>query len=178
MPYLIVKSESEKRRIPYTIGQSIRQTLDMANIRVRSGCRGTGACGLCLVKVEAGDAGELSENERLHLDDDAVEDGIRLACQMFPDSDLTIRIMAPAPKSNWRPLETGVMPDSHVLPPRRHPRFERLPEDVKKPLWNGCGCGHHPHQPFHHRFVYRTAVDGSLRPQSPNYLWRGYYDPA
>ena len=36
------------------MGQSLRHILDMSDIPVRSGCRGIGACGLCLVKVETG----------------------------------------------------------------------------------------------------------------------------
>lgn len=107
MPILIVKLEEEERRIPFTPGQSLRDILDTTDVRVRSGCRGIGACGLCHVCIEAGKVGEPTPNEHTHLDSAKLAQGIRLACQVVPKQNLQIVILDPAPKSNWRSLPSG-----------------------------------------------------------------------
>ena len=107
MPILIVKLEEEERRIRFTPGQSLRDILDTTDVRVRSGCRGMGACGLCHVCIEAGKVGEPTPNEHTHLDSAKLAQGIRLACQVVPKQNLQIVILDPAPKSNWRSLPSG-----------------------------------------------------------------------
>lgn len=107
MPVLTVRLENGERRIPFTAGRSLRDILDTTDLRVRSGCNGQGACGLCRVRVEEGEAGELTHNERLYLDSIAREEGVRLACQLLPARDLRISILARAPRSLWRSLPEG-----------------------------------------------------------------------
>jgi uncharacterized 2Fe-2S/4Fe-4S cluster protein (DUF4445 family) len=107
LPTLTVKSEKEERRIPFDSGQSLRDILDRADVRVRAACRGTGACGLCLVRIEAGQAGEPKPNENTYLDSTQLAQGIRLACQVIPEQDLQIVILTPAPEANWRSLPRG-----------------------------------------------------------------------
>ncbi len=81
--------------------------MDGADVRVRAGCRGTGACGLCLVRIEAGQVGEPKPNENTYLNSTQLAQGIRLACQVIPEQDLEIEILAPAPKADWRSLPDG-----------------------------------------------------------------------
>ncbi|MGO9568062.1 MAG: ASKHA domain-containing protein [Desulfomonilaceae bacterium] len=107
MPILTVKSEKEERNIPFNPGQSLRDILDEADVRVRAACRGTGACGLCLVRVEAGQVGEPRPSENTYLDGTQLAQGIRLACQVIPEQDLQIVIVAVAPQSDWRSLLRG-----------------------------------------------------------------------
>src|SRR5208283_161385 len=94
----------DEHRIPFSAGQSLREILDGADVRVRAGCRGTGACGLCLVRIEAGQVGEPRPNESTYLNSTQLSQGIRLACQVIPEQDLQIEILAPAPKADWRSL--------------------------------------------------------------------------
>ncbi len=105
VPTLTVKLEAGERRISFVPGRSLRHILDDADVGVRSGCRGTGACGLCLVRVEAGQVGEPALNERIHLDDAQRARGVRLACQVRLQHDLQLAILSPAPKSAWRRLD-------------------------------------------------------------------------
>lgn len=130
MPTLIVKLEDGERRIPFTPGQSLCDILDTTDVRVRSGCRGMGACGLCRVRIEAGEAGEPTPNERVYLDSAQLAQGIRLACQVRPEQHLQIVILAPAPESNWRSL-----PDGEGRRIRRPPAspLRDLPSGVKRP---------------------------------------------
>ncbi len=96
-------------RIPFQPGLSLRDILDGTNYRVRTGCSGTGACGLCLVRIEQGIVGEPTQVERLHLDRASLEEGIRLACQIMPSEDLRITIVSGAPLPGWkRPVRLSV----------------------------------------------------------------------
>ncbi len=104
MPTLIVNVEERERRIPFEAGRSLRDILDTTDLRVRSGCGGRGACGLCRVRIDAGQGGAITANERVYLDTHELDQGIRLACQVMPTQDLKIVILAPAPKSHWRSL--------------------------------------------------------------------------
>ncbi len=130
MPTLIVELEDGERRIPFIPGQSLRDILDTTDVRVRSGCRGMGACGLCRVRIEAGEAGEPTLNERVYLDSAQLAQGIRLACQVRPEQHLQIMILAPALESNWRSL-----PGREGWRIRRLPAFplRDLPPGVKRP---------------------------------------------
>jgi uncharacterized 2Fe-2S/4Fe-4S cluster protein (DUF4445 family) len=132
LPTLTVRSEKEERRIPFHSGQSLRDILDEADVRVRAGCRGTGACGLCLVRIEAGQVGEPKPNENTCLDGEQLAHGIRLACQVTPEQDLQIVILAPAPETDWRSLPRGAgqrIKRAQALPLRE------APPEVKEP----CG---------------------------------------
>jgi uncharacterized 2Fe-2S/4Fe-4S cluster protein (DUF4445 family) len=104
LPKLTVKLQKEEHRIPFSADRSLRDILDATDVRVRSGCRGVGTCGLCRVRIKAGDAGAPTVNEQLMLGFDELEQGIRLACQVLPKQDLAIDLLAPAPKSHWRSL--------------------------------------------------------------------------
>ncbi len=74
---------------------------------VRWGCRGNGACGLCLVKVEAGRVNDPTHNERLLLSPEQLQGNIRLACQLVVEADLRIRIVNPLSMPDWRDLPPG-----------------------------------------------------------------------
>ena len=132
LPTLTVRSEKEERRIPFHSGQSLRDILDEADVRVRAGCRGTGACGLCLVRIEAGQVGEPKPNENTYLDGEQLAHGIRLACQVTPEQDLQIVILAPAPETDWRSLPRG---DGQRIKRAQALPLREAPPEVKEP----CG---------------------------------------
>ena len=138
MPTLIVKLETGEQRIPFVPGQSLRHILDATDVRVRSGCRGMGACGLCRVRIEAGEVGEPTPNERVHLDGAQLAQGIRLACQVMPEQDLQIVILSPAPKSAWRHLdgEEGQRITRSLAFP-----LSDLPQEVKRPYGAAVDLG-------------------------------------
>jgi uncharacterized 2Fe-2S/4Fe-4S cluster protein (DUF4445 family) len=129
LPRLTVVSRGERRVITVEPGFSVRDALDTTDLNVRSGCNGSGACGLCRVRIEEGNAGEPAGNELIMLTGEELRDGIRLACRVMPAGDLLIRIVNPAPKSDWRRLIVGGLPGSG-LPTRPHK--ERVPGDGKE----------------------------------------------
>jgi uncharacterized 2Fe-2S/4Fe-4S cluster protein (DUF4445 family) len=104
MPQLTVMADDTIQDLPFSQGSSVREILDAAGLRVRSGCRGNAACGLCLVQIEAGIANNPTRNELLILTPEQHEQNIRLSCQLLPENDLRIRIINPASKSDWRDL--------------------------------------------------------------------------
>ncbi|MBF0505550.1 MAG: DUF4445 domain-containing protein [Nitrospirae bacterium] len=107
MPVLTVKLHKEDRHITCRPGRSVRDVLDETDIRVRAGCNGMGACGLCRIKIKGGDIGEPSENEFTSLGTELLSQGVRLACQVKADHDLQIVILNPAPPSVWHSLDQG-----------------------------------------------------------------------
>jgi uncharacterized 2Fe-2S/4Fe-4S cluster protein (DUF4445 family) len=107
VPVLTIKLPDKDRRITFTSGRTIRDVLDETDIRVRAGCNGEGVCGLCRIRVVAGNAGEPSANELAGLDEGLLSSGVRLACQVKADHDLHIELLNPAPPSVWRCLDEG-----------------------------------------------------------------------
>jgi signal transduction histidine kinase/ferredoxin len=96
MPELTVFTDDTKRKILFSTGSTLREILDASGLSTRSGCRGNGACGLCLVEIKPGDVNTPTENERLNLSPEQIEQNIRLACQLMPKNDLTVRIIKSA----------------------------------------------------------------------------------
>lgn len=89
---------------------SIRESLDATDLRVRAACGGVGTCGACIVKVEKGDVPPpaLAEYQKLIPEERA--EGSRLACQLRPLGDLTIRMNDPAPPSAWKSIPPEALP--------------------------------------------------------------------
>lgn len=102
MPTLILCVDGTTHHISFETGVSVRDILDVTDFRVRSGCRGVGACGLCRVCVSDGDMPAPTQSEHLHLTPAQLSEGVRLACQIRPRHDLQIEILNPAPPSNWK----------------------------------------------------------------------------
>jgi len=132
MAELFLDSGGEVHRIAFEPGPSVRDILDATDFRVRSGCRGIGACGLCRIRVAVGAAGEPTQNERLHLTAALLAQGVRLACQVSPSGDLHIEILNPAPPSNWKSTADTVSPH---LAREAAEAGRQLPAGVKHP----CG---------------------------------------
>ena len=109
VPYLTVILGDQSRRVAFksSPGVSVRDILDGTDLRVRSGCRGTGLCGLCRVRIESGSVHPPTGNERLMVPPEQLNQSIRLACQVMPASDVSIRIVDAAPASPWRSLGPG-----------------------------------------------------------------------
>jgi len=121
--------ENEKTcRIPFTPGQSVREILDTTGTRVRSGCNGSGACGLCRIRLIAGEVRGPAPKEQCLLDETQRLSGVRLACQLVPEGDLAIEVLSPARKSPWRSLPAE--------------SFYQVREDCAvRAEQAACGCG-------------------------------------
>ncbi|MBT3258188.1 MAG: 2Fe-2S iron-sulfur cluster binding domain-containing protein, partial [Deltaproteobacteria bacterium] len=130
MPELTLILKEGEHRMPFVPGKSLRDILDTTDFRVRSGCRGMGACGLCRVRILAGKVSGPTPNEQMHLGSTQLAQGVRLACQVMAEQDLQIVVLAPAPESDWRSL-----PDGEGRRIKRFSSFslKDLPQQVESP---------------------------------------------
>lgn len=127
MPKLTVIDNDVARAIPFSQGASAQEILASAGISVRAGCRGDGACGLCLVEIEAGEAAPPNKTERLVIPPEQLARNIRLACQLLPENDLQLRVINTGSQPNWRDLPTDFLP---CTPPLLSPLAGRLTADA------------------------------------------------
>ncbi len=136
MPTLTVRrGEGPPRSLSFSgEEQSLLQLLNEANLPVRSGCRGIGACGLCRVRAEGVAATAPTAAERIHLSKGLLQQGVRLACQLRPADNLLIDILNPARRSDWRtPPRAGI---EHAQRARPSAPGRAVPAEVQRP----CGA--------------------------------------
>lgn len=109
MPVLLVRSPRGDQKIVFEEGLPLHKVLEAHDVQLRIGCRGTGACGLCRVRILRGDAGEPTLNEGLHLSEAELASGVRLACQILLQGDLEIAIPGNERKRVWHilPVSSG-----------------------------------------------------------------------
>lgn len=64
------------------------------NVPIPTACVGRGTCGLCRVKVLAGESAlpPVSDTEKRHLGNTYFLTKLRLACQIQPSGDVTLQI--------------------------------------------------------------------------------------
>ncbi len=73
-------------------GQSVLRAMEQQGKRcVPVGCRG-GGCGLCKVRVLSGTY-QCHKMSCSHVPPEAAKQGLALACQLFPQSDLSIECL-------------------------------------------------------------------------------------
>lgn len=133
LPVLTIKTTDGDRHVEFSPGQSLRDILDLTSYRVRSGCRGTGACGLCRVRTVLDGLDEATLAERLYLSSDQLATGVRLACQVKPKQSLEVTVLNQAPLSKWKTINPCHHTGLHLrelpgCPPAG------LPGDVKNPF--------------------------------------------
>ncbi|MGB9876540.1 MAG: ASKHA domain-containing protein [bacterium] len=89
-----LRFEPEGKKVKIKRGKSILEAAHKAGILIDAPCGGKGLCGKCKVKIR-GDDLPLSAIETKLLKPKEIEEGIRLACQFFPQTDLTVEILTP-----------------------------------------------------------------------------------
>lgn len=163
MPVLRVCTENGAREVPFAPGSSLRDILAAAGMPVRSGCAGMGVCGLCLVRIEAGEVDPPTGQEIRRLRPEQIRQGVRLACQIIPCRDLTLTISSPQLSSAWRSIPAD------DLGPYAPPLPDRPEVDSDSPLGAAVDLG-----TTHIRLTLWDLVRGKrlagrsgLNPQSP-----------
>ncbi|MHB8069589.1 MAG: ASKHA domain-containing protein [Desulfobaccales bacterium] len=131
VPRLYFLIGEEEHRVSFNTGPSVRDILEEAGYRVRTACRGHGACGLCEIRLLAGEPPEPTLSERLHIAPERLARGVRLACQVRPLGDLSLEVLQPAPPTPWQSLPCEGFPASSW--PRNGTPRVAFPE-VKGPL--------------------------------------------
>ncbi|MFA5627389.1 MAG: ASKHA domain-containing protein [Thiohalomonadaceae bacterium] len=132
MAELRILQDGHVHCLNYTPGPSIRDILEPTDYRVRSACRGIGACGLCRIRIISGDTGPATLSEQLHLTPMELDDGFRLACQVRPTDDISLEISHPSLKSDWKASPALLVQEPVCRQPVRQ---HKLAADIKRP----CG---------------------------------------
>jgi uncharacterized 2Fe-2S/4Fe-4S cluster protein (DUF4445 family) len=138
---LTVQSALRRLSLPVQAGQSVRDVLDTTDLRVRAACGGNGACGACQVRLVSGAANPLALVEYQKLTPAQREAGVRLACRLHPQGDLTVAVDDPAPPSAWRSLPAeDLMPVTGGRPGLDGPAYGIAVDlgttHVRVALWN------------------------------------------
>lgn len=77
-------------------------------------CGGRGSCGKCKIKHIGGELPPLGEDEKKILSEQEQVEGVRLACFLYPKSDLQIDLVDQ--EKNHQVLKDGYVPDYHRNP--------------------------------------------------------------
>ena len=137
MPVLTVIVAGASHCLEFAAGPSLREILDGTNYRVRSACLGLGACGLCRVRIRAGEGGPPSDAEKAQLGAEELAAGLRLACQCRPGGDLMVDLVSPAAPSAWRTPPAGLVAGDALLPLAERAR----PAGIRHPLGAAVDLG-------------------------------------
>jgi len=106
------------------LGETIWETLQSTDVELEGDCYGLGRCGKCKVKVLS-EIEAPSDAERALLDEDELEQGIRLACRTRINRDLAISI---SEEEEAAAEYFSILTTSHVLSERY------IPQDQLEPL--------------------------------------------
>ena len=99
------------------VGTSVRDALDLTELRVRAACGGTGGCGACGLTLIGGAVTPPTTAEYMKLPAAERAQGVRLACQMRLQGDARVRIDDPAPPSQWCSIPSeNLIPSPGALP--------------------------------------------------------------
>ncbi|PKL09638.1 MAG: (2Fe-2S)-binding protein [Spirochaetae bacterium HGW-Spirochaetae-7] len=74
---------------------SILVSVQRAGLPLRHDCGGKAQCGTCRVRLVSGRLSPMGERERLRLAAVSAGDGVRLACQARPGSDVELEAVMP-----------------------------------------------------------------------------------
>lgn len=84
-------SSTLEKSIPLTEGMSLYHILQKEGIGLSAPCAGNGTCGACKVKQLKGKL-PITKKDKIHLSEEEIREGWRLACQAYPTGDCTIYI--------------------------------------------------------------------------------------
>lgn len=116
------------RKFSYDQGAkvSLLNILIDQQIFIESPCGGRKSCGKCKIKYLGGDLPPLSADEEKILSQKEIEEGIRLACLIYPAGDLEIDIIDQ--EENHQVLTGGYVPEYH-----RNPAIWKKTIQISKP---------------------------------------------
>lgn len=89
------------------VGKKLVLVLENNGVDILHRCGGNARCVTCRVEVLSGDAGPMSDAEKMALTNKGIEDPtIRLSCQMHVQNDLTVKPVMTAIASGMDPGPT------------------------------------------------------------------------
>ncbi len=107
MPYINVMPEG--KRFEFASGKNLMEIMLDAGLFIDNACGGKGLCGKCRVRITEGNAGEPGDTELGILKEAELAQGVRLACLVYPESDISIELLQQEKKHDV--LASGYLPD-------------------------------------------------------------------
>jgi len=115
-------------------GVTIWEALKDTDVEVEGRCGGLGKCGKCKVKVISA-IGPPTEEERELLDEEELQQGIRLACRTVVDKDLTLYAGGKKPDPEYfQILKSGHQPVYHFEPHVEKRVLQLVPDTLEDGL--------------------------------------------
>ena len=105
LPSILVIDGESHHKVHFQPDSNLREVLDTTDHRVHAACRGNGACGLCRVRLSQQEVASPTPTELMHLTEEDLADGIRLACQVIPVDNLCVEVVNPAPANGCRAMQ-------------------------------------------------------------------------
>jgi uncharacterized 2Fe-2S/4Fe-4S cluster protein (DUF4445 family) len=124
----IVNFQPIGRRVPIIHGNSLLNAAQGAGIDIASICGGVGSCDICKIRLIDGSLSEPTLEEKAIFTENELLSGYRLACQAYPQSDLTIEI---PPESLTAPQRLQVEGQSQTI--KMKPAVIPIDLDIPEP---------------------------------------------
>ncbi len=84
-------------------GENVRDALYRAGVELETPCNGQGLCGKCLIRVDSPE--NVPETPHKEITEEQAWEGIRLACRLVPETDMTIWLLSEYSRDDHRILE-------------------------------------------------------------------------
>jgi uncharacterized 2Fe-2S/4Fe-4S cluster protein (DUF4445 family) len=91
-PEFTINFQPIGKRVAVSQGNSILRAAQEAGINIASVCGGIGVCDSCKIRLVWGKLSQPTLEEQALFTPEEIDNGNRLACQAYPESDLTIEI--------------------------------------------------------------------------------------
>jgi uncharacterized 2Fe-2S/4Fe-4S cluster protein (DUF4445 family) len=165
---LTIDFEPLGRRARVPSGTTLLEAARQAGVGLNAVCGGAGTCGTCCVRVVAGDVSPPNETE-----DEAVADGMRLACQVRVRSDVRVDVPPASITAPQRAQVEGRERAVEFDPPVRSFDVTTLPPsltDLRSDATRLCQALHQQHGS-----VIDRCDHGALRQLSPVLRENGWH---
>ena len=134
------------RRGEFSGDQNLLECARQLSVDLVSICGGIGSCDHCKVQVIAGNVSKPTLEEEAELGASALEQGYRLACQTYPESDVKLHVppesLTAIQRTQIEGLDVDVEPDPHVRGLEAHltpPTLESPQADAQN-LWQALAA--------------------------------------
>lgn len=131
---VMVDFEPIGRRGPCRPDQTLLECARELNVDLVSICGGVGSCGRCKVQVIAGEVSPHTPDEEAELSDQELQKGFRLACQVYPRSDVRLYVPPDSLTAPQRTQVEGLSVEVAPEPPVRFVEARLTPPTLESPL--------------------------------------------
>jgi uncharacterized 2Fe-2S/4Fe-4S cluster protein (DUF4445 family) len=111
-PEFIITFQPVGKRVTVSATDTILNAAQNSGIDIASICGGVGICDSCRIRLVKGELSELTLEEQAVFSDKEIKSGFRLACQVYPCSNLVVEI---PPESLTAPQRLQIEGQSQII---------------------------------------------------------------